>query len=77
MYLQNHRSEINGTPLESRQTECAKEARKKGHNPALFGHTDTSSDPRDCALHHHLMLAGESRPPGIEPDLLMAQNEAA
>ena len=72
--MQNHRSEINGTPVDSRQTDWAKEARKKEYNPALFGHIDTSSDPRDCAPDHHLMWADEGRPPGIELDLLMAQN---
>ncbi|EWY42633.1 phosphonate monoester hydrolase [Skermanella stibiiresistens SB22] len=46
MYLQNHRSVANGTPLDARHTNLALEARRFGHAPALFGYTDTSPDPR-------------------------------
>ncbi len=56
MYLQNHRSVLNGTPLDARHTNVALEARKAGYDPVLFGYTDTSADPRvhppaDPALH--------------------------
>ncbi|MGD0084524.1 MAG: alkaline phosphatase family protein [Acidimicrobiales bacterium] len=46
MYLQNHRSALNGTPLDARFTNVALEARKIGYDPVLFGYTDTSVDPR-------------------------------
>ncbi|NQV98577.1 MAG: alkaline phosphatase family protein [Rhodospirillales bacterium] len=46
MYLQNHRSCRNGTPLDERHTNIALEARKAGYQPVLFGYTDTSRDPR-------------------------------
>ena len=46
MYLQNHRSVNNGTPLDARHSNVALEARKAGYNPALFGYTDISVDPR-------------------------------
>src|SRR5574338_1655208 len=46
MYLMNHRSGRNGTPLDARFTNVALEARKLGYEPALFGYTDTSLDPR-------------------------------
>ena len=46
MYMQNHRSVTNGTPLDARFTNVALEARKAGYNPVLFGYTDTSVDPR-------------------------------
>ena len=46
MYLQNHRSVNNGTPLDARHTNVALEARKAGYDPALFGYTDVSADPR-------------------------------
>jgi arylsulfatase A-like enzyme len=46
MYLMNHRSGRNGTPLDSRHTNVALEARKLGYEPSLFGYTDTSVDPR-------------------------------
>ena len=46
MYLHNHRSLLNGTPLDARHTNVALEARKSGYAPALFGYTDVSLDPR-------------------------------
>lgn len=46
MYLHNHRSLVNGTPLDARHTNVALEARKSGYEPALFGYTDVSLDPR-------------------------------
>jgi arylsulfatase A-like enzyme len=46
MYLQNHRSGTNGTPLDARHTNWALEAAKLGYDPVLFGYTDTSRDPR-------------------------------
>lgn len=46
LYLMNHRSVRNGTPLDARHTNIALEMRKGGYDPALFGYTDTSVDPR-------------------------------
>lgn len=46
IYLQNHRSALNGTPLDARFTNVAREARAAGYDPVLFGYTDTSIDPR-------------------------------
>ena len=46
MYMQNHRSVLNGTPLDARFTNLALEARRAGYDPVLFGYTDTSVDPR-------------------------------
>ena len=46
LYLHNHRSVINGTPLDARHSNFALEARKAGYDPALFGYTDISPDPR-------------------------------
>src|SRR5688572_28890986 len=43
MYLMNHRSGTNGTPLDARHTNVALEARKHGYEPALFGYTDRKS----------------------------------
>jgi arylsulfatase A-like enzyme len=45
-YLMNHRAGCNGTPLDARFTNLALEARGLGHEPTLFGYTDTSVDPR-------------------------------
>lgn len=46
LYLQNHRSVMNGTPLDDRHANIAREARKAGYDPALFGYTDIGADPR-------------------------------
>ena len=50
MYMMNHRSVRNGTPLDARFTNIALEVRKGGYEPGLIGYTDTSLDPR--SLHH-------------------------
>ena len=67
MYLQNHRSVVNGAPLDARHTNVALEARKAGYEPALFGYTDVSADPRrhhpeDPAVHGY-----EGLLPGMTP----------
>ena len=41
-----HRSVRNGAPLDKRFTNIAKEVKKIGHAPKLFGYTDTTWDPR-------------------------------
>jgi len=46
LYMHHHRAVDNGTPLDARFTNIALEARKVGHDPALFGYTDISADPR-------------------------------
>lgn len=46
LYLHNHRSGTNGTPLDKRFTNWALELRKAGYDPVLFGYTHTSMDPR-------------------------------
>ncbi len=45
----NHRSVLNGTPLDARFTNVALEARAVGYDPVLFGYTDASPDPRVLA----------------------------
>jgi arylsulfatase A-like enzyme len=63
MYLHNHGSLINGTPLDARHTNVAKEARKAGYKPALFGYTDTALDPR----HYEIDDGYEGVLPGMIP----------
>ncbi|MFN8019615.1 MAG: alkaline phosphatase family protein [Acidimicrobiales bacterium] len=46
LYLMHHRSVDNGTPLDDRFTNIAREARAAGYDPTLFGYTDTTVDPR-------------------------------
>ena len=46
LYQHNTGALRNGTPMDSRLTNIALEARKAGYEPTLFGYTDTTSDPR-------------------------------
>ncbi|MBT4625052.1 MAG: alkaline phosphatase family protein [Rhodospirillales bacterium] len=67
MYMHNHRSFLNGTPLDARHTNVAKEARAAGHDPVLFGYTDISLDPR-----HYVIENGyEGVLPGMDPVCLL------
>lgn len=45
-YPMNHRSIRNGTPLPHDIPNIAREMRKSGYNPMLFGYSDTGIDPR-------------------------------
>ena len=45
LYLHNHRSVFNGTPLADGLPNLARDARALGYDPILFGYTDTSVDP--------------------------------
>ncbi|NOZ32955.1 MAG: alkaline phosphatase family protein [Alphaproteobacteria bacterium] len=61
LYAMNHRSVRNGTPLPGELTNVAREARKAGYAPLLFGYTDTTIDPRtrhpaDPELYHEEMV---------------------
>lgn len=71
MYLQNHRSGTNGTPLDSRHTNWALEVRRHGYDPVLFGYTDTANDPRDFDPDHEYMKTYEGPLPGIKPVVMM------
>ncbi len=72
MYLMNHRSVRNGTPLDARFTNLALEARKAGYDPALVGYTDTSVDPRKHAADDPVLARGyEGVLPGFRPLVLM------
>jgi arylsulfatase A-like enzyme len=72
MYLHNHRSATNGTPLDSRFTNWALEARRVGYDPALFGYTHTAPDPRYIGPDDPRMRTDEGILPGITPIVDMA-----
>ncbi len=71
MYLQNHRSGTNGTPLDARHSNWAKEVRKAGYDPVLFGYTDTSQDPREEDPESPWLHTYEGPLPGIRPVCMM------
>jgi arylsulfatase A-like enzyme len=67
MYMQNHRSVLNGTPLDGRFTNLAREARRAGYDPVLFGYTDTSIDPRTVPAGDPRTFTYEGVLPGFTP----------
>ncbi|MBT4492478.1 MAG: sulfatase-like hydrolase/transferase [Gammaproteobacteria bacterium] len=67
LYLHNHRSGTNGTPLDERFTNWAIETRNAGYDPVLFGYTHTSMDPRGAAEDDPGLGNDEGILPGIRP----------
>ncbi|WP_395017943.1 alkaline phosphatase family protein [Dongia sp.] len=76
LYLMNHRSGRNGTPLDSRHTNIAKEARKAGYDPTLYGYTDTSADPRDRHPNDPALKTYEGPMPGYRVGIIFQDFEA-
>lgn len=72
MYLQNHRSLENGTPLDARHTNIALEFGKLGYNPTLVGYTDTTPDPRLYPAHDPRVKTYEGILPGFNRVLAMS-----
>jgi len=77
MYLQNHRSTINGTPLDGRHTNWALEMRRAGYDPVLFGYTDTSVDPRGVEADDPWLSTYEGPLPGIRVAVMMGEKPEA
>ncbi len=71
MYMHNHRSVRNGTPLDNRHTNIAREVRRAGYRPVLFGYTDTSLDPAAHAVEEVTRHGYENLMPGFEEGLLL------
>lgn len=71
MYLHNHRSVINGAPLDARHSNVALEARKAGYEPALFGYTDVCPDPRSYPPGDPVLTSYEGLLPGMTPVVLL------
>lgn len=67
LYLHNHCSGTNGTPLDRRFTNWAVELREAGYDPAVFGYTHTAPDPRDLAADDPAFATDEGLLPGITP----------
>ena len=71
MYLMNHRSGTNGTPLDARHSNWALELRRAGYDPVLFGYTDTSVDPRLYEPDDPILRSYEGLLPGLTPGVVM------
>ncbi|HZT19109.1 MAG TPA: alkaline phosphatase family protein, partial [Dongiaceae bacterium] len=77
LYMMNHRSVKNGTPLDDRFTNLARELRKAGYDPTLFGYTDTSPDPRRHAPGDPALTTYEGVLPGMTVGLQLPDHMAA
>ena len=77
LYLMNHRSGRNGTPLDRRHTNIAQEVRKIGFDPILFGYTDTSADPRGLPPEDPALRTFEGPLPGYRIGRLFPDHMAA
>jgi arylsulfatase A-like enzyme len=75
MYMMNHRSVLNGTPLDARHTNVALEARALKYEPALFGYTDTSVDPRTVEPDDPRLYRYEGVLPGFDPVCHLPEGE--
>lgn len=74
LYLHNHRSVVNGAPLDARHTNVALEARKLGYDPVLFGFTDVAPDPRVVPAGDPALLTYEGVLPGMTPEGYLGGN---
>ncbi len=77
LYQMNHRVCRNGTPLDSRHDTIALAARRLGYEPALFGYTDTSADPRDCDPGDPRLTTYEGLLPGFDWRMRLDEDGAA
>jgi len=74
LYLHNHRSVVNGTPLDRRHTNMALEARRAGYAPTLFGYTDASADPDGLAPRDPRLFSYEGVLPGYDVGQLLLED---
>jgi arylsulfatase A-like enzyme len=65
MYMQNHRCVVNGSPLDNRFDNWAREVSNAGYEPSLFGYTDSAVDPRGLDPDDPRLLHYSEPLPGI------------
>lgn len=75
-YAMNHRSVRNGTPMSEGITNIAREVRKSGYDPLLYGYTDTSLDPRTRHANDPDLKTEEGLMPGFREMLEMRLMES-
>ena len=72
-----HRSVTNGAPLDKRFTNIAKEARRIGYDPKLYGYTDTSWDPRYLNSKDEKNFTYESPMEGFDPVCHLTEGDSS
>lgn len=75
LYLHNHRSVRNGTPLDARHVTLAQRLRAAGYDPMLFGYTDTGADPRGLAPDDPRLETYEGILPGFSVGLALHEDK--
>ncbi len=75
-YSMNNRSIRNGTPLAHNTPNIARELRKSGYDPLLFGYTDTSPDPNYFHANDPVLKTEESVMPDFREVLEMRYMES-
>ncbi len=76
LYMMNHRAVKNGTPVDDRLTNIAREVRKAGYDPTLFGYTDTGPDPRRYPPGDPALTSYEGVLPGMTVGLQLPDHMA-
>lgn len=74
-YQMTNRVCRNGSPLDSRFTNLAREARALGYDPTLFGYTDVAPDPRQLAPGDPHLRSYEGVLPGFTVRLLLPEHQ--
>jgi arylsulfatase A-like enzyme len=74
-YAMNHRAVRNGTPLRHDTPNLATELRRAGHDPMLFGYTDSAQDPRALAPSDPRLHSYEEVMPGFREVVRQRQED--
>ncbi|MGH7105517.1 MAG: alkaline phosphatase family protein [Acetobacteraceae bacterium] len=74
LYQHNNHVLLNGSPLDAAISNVAKEARRKGYDPVLFGYTDSTPDPRGLDPADPQLATYEGLMPGFTPELLLRED---
>ena len=72
-----HRSVTNGAPLDKRFTNIAKEVKRIGYDPKLYGYTDTSWDPRYLEPNDEKKFTYESPMEGFDPVCHLTEGDSS
>ncbi len=76
LYQHNNHVLRNGTPLDRAIPTLATCARAAGYDPALFGYTDSTADPRSLPPADPALFTYEGVMPGFTPELLLTEDAA-
>ena len=76
LYQHNNHVLRNGSPLDRAIPTLGEAARAAGYEPALFGYTDSTADPRGLPAADPALFTYEGVMPGFTPELLLNEKAA-